>query len=103
MDFESQLPLTMHPDFIAEPVDKQMLKVISGSVTGAFACVELVPLTLHQQSVNLIFLGQLSKNPDESSRIFLINGQGVKLLQAFGWCKRHVLCCMVCMFVLLRS
>lgn len=40
----------MHPDFIAEPVDKQMLKVISGSVTGAFACVELVPLTLHQQS-----------------------------------------------------
>lgn len=54
-------------------------------------------------AVNLIFLGQLSKSPDESSRIFLINGQGVKLLQAFGCCKRHVLCCMVCMFVLLRS
>lgn len=54
-------------------------------------------------AVNLIFLGQLSKNPNESSRIFLINGQGVKLLQAFGCCKRHVLCCMVCMFVLLRS
>ena len=50
VDFESQLPLTMHPDFIAEPVDKQMLKIISGSVTGTFACVELVPLTLHQQS-----------------------------------------------------
>lgn len=37
-------------------------------------------------AVNLIFLGQLSKNPNESSRIFLINGQGVKLLQAFGCC-----------------
>lgn len=40
----------MHPDFIAEPFVEEMLKVIGGSVTGAFACVELVPLTLHQQS-----------------------------------------------------
>lgn len=54
-------------------------------------------------AVKLIFLGQLTKNPNESSRTFLINRQGVKLLQAFGRCKRHVLCCMVCMFVLLRS
>ena len=50
VNFESLLPLKMHPDFIPEPVDEQILIVISGSVTGALACVELVPLTLHQQS-----------------------------------------------------
>lgn len=50
VNFESLLPLKMQPDFIPEPGDKQILIVISGSVTGAFACVELVPLTLHQQS-----------------------------------------------------